>query len=362
MRRCFFLVMMSVLMQRVNAQVQQIFLNEPQSEYISVFKYWKEHNIFQHLDLSLTAGTTGIGLEVSSPITDLFQLRAGFDIMPRFTRELQFGVTIGGEPAANSEKFARMSSLMKDISGYDIEDHVDMIAKPTMHNFKLLVDIFPFKYNRHWHFTAGIYWGPKTVAVADNSAEAMKSLLSVGMYNRMYTNAVSGKAIIDFEKLAMDMGMTEDEAEEFVSKYHLNIRPDELYNRIINAGRLGFYLGYFTHDMIDDNGVEHKKDERYNYEPGADGMVHVTAKANSLKPYLGFGYGGRLFKGCGDWHVSFDAGILIWGGSPGLYTQDGVDIVRDVHGITDQVAEYIDLSKKFKAYPVLNLKITKRIF
>ena len=45
------------------------------SEYIPVFQYWKEHNIFQHLDLSVTAGTTGIGIEASSPLGEYFQLR-----------------------------------------------------------------------------------------------------------------------------------------------------------------------------------------------------------------------------------------------------------------------------------------------
>ena len=35
-------------------------LNEKHSEYIPVAQYWKEHNIFQHLDVSVSAGTTGI--------------------------------------------------------------------------------------------------------------------------------------------------------------------------------------------------------------------------------------------------------------------------------------------------------------
>ena len=75
---------------------------------------------------------------------------------------------------------------MKGFSGYEVEDHVDMLGKPTMNNFKLLLDIFPFKNNKHWHFTAGFYWGPSQFAKADNTTEAMTSLLAVGIYNRMY--------------------------------------------------------------------------------------------------------------------------------------------------------------------------------
>lgn len=338
--------------------------NETQrSEFIPVSQYWKEHNILQHLDLSLTAGSTGIGLELSSPVTDWVQVRAGYDFMPRFTKTLKFGVMIGNEPAANSSKFERMSAMMEMISGYKVEDHVDMIAKPTMNHFKLLVDVFPFKQNRHWHFTAGFYLGSSTIAVADNTTESMASLLSVNMYNRMYEREEQRLPLIDYYGiLTQIMGMTGDEADDFLSKNHLSGIPVELYDRIHNAGRLSFDLGYFNHDMVDDNGVEHKAGERYNFEPGSDAMIHVKAKANKFKPYLGFGYGGRLAKGRDDWQISFDAGALFWGGSPALYTHDGVDLVKDVRGITGQVGRYVDIAKAFKVYPVLNLKITKRIF
>ena len=112
------------------------------SEYIPVFQYWKEHNIFQHLDLSVTAGTTGIGIEASSPIGEYFQLRAGYDYMPRFTAKMKFDVTIGGQPAHQYDaqgnpvesSFDKMQKLMKGFSGYDVEDHVDMVGKPTMNN------------------------------------------------------------------------------------------------------------------------------------------------------------------------------------------------------------------------------------
>ena len=125
------------------------------SEYIPVFQYWKEHNIFQHLDLSVTAGTTGIGIEASSPIGEYFQLRAGYDIMPRFTAKMKFDVTIGGQPAHQYDaqgnpvesSFDKMQKMMKGFSGYDVDDHVDMLGKPTMNNFKLLLDVFPFKNN-----------------------------------------------------------------------------------------------------------------------------------------------------------------------------------------------------------------------
>lgn len=337
--------------------------NEQHSEYIPVSQYWKEHNILQHMDLSVTAGSMGIGLELSSPITDLFQVRVGYEFTPRISTKLKFNMMLGDESAVGSERFERRSQLMESISGYKLEDHVDMIAKPTMNHVKMLLDIFPFKNNRNWHFTAGIYWGPKQIALADNSAESMASLITVGMYNGMYDRAKLGLPLIDFYGILTGiMGMDPDDADEYISQNHLNVIPVDLYDIIISSGRMGFDLGFFVYDMTDSFGVEHKGGERYKLEPGPDGMVRVKAKANSLKPYLGFGYGGRLLKGRDDWQISFDAGALFWGGSPALYTHDGVNIVNDVRGVSGQVGKYIDLAKAFKVYPVLSLKITKRIF
>ncbi len=335
---------------------------ESHSEYIPVWQYWREHNIFQHLDLSVTAGTTGIGLEFSLPIGEYFQLRAGYDYMPRFTAKMKFDILIGGKPAHQYDTngnlvetaFDKMQKLMKSFSGYDVDEHVDMVGKPTMNNFKLLLDVFPFKANKHWHFTAGFYWGPSQFAVADNTTEAMTSLLSVGIYNRIYERAQKRYPLLDWE----DMGISE----EIIDKYHLNFIPTEIYNQIISYGRLGFGLGSFTHDFVDDNGLERKRGEAYNMEPGADGMIHVKAKSNAFKPYVGFGYGGSLSKKRDDWKISFDAGVWFWGGSPKVYTHDGVDIVYDVEGIGGQVGDYVDLFKMFKVYPVLNLKITKSLF
>ena len=336
-------------------------LNEKPSEYIPVFQYWKENNVFQHLDLSVTAGTTGIGIELSSPIGEYMQLRAGYDYMPRFTAKMKFDITIGGKPAHQYDAqgnpvesaFDKMQKMMLGFSGYEVEDHVDMIGKPTMNNFKLLLDFFPFKTNKHWHFTAGFYWGPSQFAMADNTTEAMTSLLAVGIYNRIYERAQKNYPLMDWE----DMGISD----EIIDKYHLNFIPTELYQQIVSYGRLGFTLGTFKHEVVDNDDVVHKAGETYNMEPGDDGMIHVRAKSNPFKPYVGFGYGGNLVKGRDDWKISFDAGVWFWGRTK-LYTHDGIDLLNDVENIGGQVGDYVDLFNAFKVYPVLNLRITKRLF
>lgn len=180
---------------------------ESAKTYIPVTQYWKEHNIFQHLDISLTAGTTGIGIDVASPVGKYVQLRAGYEFMPRFTKRMKFDLTINGEPAIVYDEqgykqettFTQMNDFLYEFTGYDVEDHVDMIGKPTINNFKFLVDVYPFQQNKHWHFTAGFYWGPSRFAYAENSIEFMRTLNAVGIYNQMYNKAVNGEPLIKYE-------------------------------------------------------------------------------------------------------------------------------------------------------------------
>ena len=96
-------------------------------------------------------------------------------------------------------------------------------------------------------------------------------------------------------------------------------------------------------------------------EPGPDHQVHVYAKSSAFKPYLGFGYGGRLVKGRDDWKVSFDAGLMFWG-KPDLYTHDGTNLTKDVENVKGKVGDYVDLIGGLTVYPTISVRFTKTIF
>lgn len=354
--------------------------NMKHSDVIPVFQYWKEHNIFQHLDMSVTAGTTGIGFDFASPVTEWAQLRLGYEFMPRFTKGMSFEMTINGQPARSYDdegnrqetRFDKLREFMYSFTGYDIDDHVEMIGKPTLNNFKFLVDVFPFKNNRHWHFTAGFYWGPSKFAEAVNSTEAMVSLISAGIYNKMYESAKNGDPLISFD------------GDQFPTLSGVGIEmPQEVREKFLKYGDMGFVVGYFSHDITDAEGnvliSKYTTDSDgntiqrpYIVEPDEDSMVRVNATSNSFKPYLGFGYGGNLLKKRDDWKISFDCGAMFWGGTPsltvyhGLKLSDGtyrdVSLTDDVENISGRVGTYVDLFKAFKVYPVLSLRITKRFF
>ena len=351
MNRILSLVALVVLCGAVNGQTPQLQqlqeVEENHSEYIPIWQYWQEHNIFQHLDASVTLGSTGVGIDVSSPMGDFFQLRGGISVMPKFDYKMNFEVQVGEYD--DLDNFNRLAGALESLTGYKVDKSVDMIGNPTWWNAHLLVDVFPFK-NKHWHFTAGVYLGSSKVAKGYNTTEEMASLLAVGIYNRLYEKG------INFEPLVvLPDGRQWPDGEIKMQ--------NQIYYLFKDYGRMGAHIGEYAYDVYDAEGnLLHEKGKPYMMEPDEDGMVKVRVKVNAVRPYLGFGYGGRLLKGNDSYKISFDCGAMFWGGTPHIYTHDGTDLSKDVEHIEWKVGTYVDLLKAFKVFPVLNLRITKKLF
>ena len=96
--------------------------------------------------------------------------------------------------------------------------------------------------------------------------------------------------------------------------------------------------------------------------PDKDDMVKANMKVNAFKPYLGIGYDGHLTKHEDKLTIGFDAGVMLWGGTPHLTSHDGTDLIHDVENINGKVGDYINAIEKFKAFPVLNLRIAYKLF
>ena len=310
----------------------------------------KDFQAFNHLDFSVNIGTTGVGFDIAAPFGEYVQFRTGLEFMPNFEHKMHFDIqSFDDQGNILESKLDKLSATMRDLTGYHVDGTIDMIGKPSFWNFKFLVDVFPFR-NKHWHFTAGIHWGPSRIAEAYNTTEDAPSLFAVGMYNHLYQIAWNNYNGIDTPLITYGDG----------EAVYLDPSIEE---RLRNYGRMGIHVGNYKKDIVDAEGnVIHKKGEPYRMEPNDDSMVKAHAEVNSCKPYLGFGYGGRLFRGDDKYHISFDCGLLFWGGTPNVITHDGTNLSKDVEDINGKVGRYVDLLSSVKAYPVLNLRITRRLF
>ena len=312
---------------------------------------------FNHLNVGVTLGTTGLGVEASMPINNYLWVRSGLSFMPRMEVPMTFEIQVGDDPATSKEKFFKMSSALESFTGKPVSDNVYMTGKAKMWNWNVLFDIYPFQQNQHWRVTAGFFLGPSNVAEAFNQTESMASLVAVDIYNNVY-DKLHGKSKRELAGVKLiDLGPG---YEDVYLDINMLLKMQEMFD---NAGRMGLYLGDYSHDITDaDGNVIHKKGDPYVMTPDDDHMVKADMKVNAFKPYIGFGYDGRLVKGNDRLHVGFDAGIMLWGGKPSLYAHDGTDLIKDVENITGKVGDYVDQMSKLVIYPVANVRFTYTIF
>lgn len=290
---------------------------------------------FQHLEVGLTAGTTGIGFDLATPLSGSIRLRAGYTFVPQFTLSMKFGVGIeedaptldeNGNPIETESKFDKMAAIVEGLTGSTIRDEVTMLATPSMHNFKLLVDIHPFK-NKRWYFTGGIYAGTSVIGRVCNSAEDMPTLYAANMFNNMYDKALEDEPVISWNGMDLYAGPA-----------------------LLEYGRMGFAMG------------QRADGTTYKMEPSEYCMVSVEAHTNAIKPYLGFGYAATALGKEARTNVSVDCGLLFWGGAPDLITHDGTNLTHDITGIEGRIGQYVNIARRFTAYPVISIGVSYLLF
>lgn len=317
----------------------------------------KDPNIFNHLDLSITAGTTGVGFDLAAPIGDYAKLRTGFSAMPRFDLPTTYKIQVGDDATKSKSKFENIANRLEPTLGRKIEPKVGAIRQFTMWNWNVMVDVYPFKQNKHWRFTGGFYLGPSQVAEAFNDTESMPTLMAVNLYNTAY-DKLHGKTrreLTDVQLIDLGTGL-----EDFARDIDDLIILQEKFDRY---GRMGVKMGTYRKDIVDEQGnVIHKEGETYFLEPDENCMVKATMHVNNFKPYAGFGYEGRLVKGNDRYLVSFDCGLMFWGGTPELKTHDGTDLIHDVRDVPGRIGSNVRFIEKFKAFPVLNVRLTRKLF
>ncbi len=291
-----------------------------------------DHLIYKTLDIGVTAGSTGIGLEVSAMPLSFLRLRVGADYMPRFNVPLKFNLDSYRDGALSGSDFSELQDMMRMISGFEVDQKVRMNCKANMVNFKFLVDVFPLR-NKHWYATAGFYWGSSRIGTAINAMEEMPSLLAIGMFNQMYDWVMSTDFIETpiYEDVYLDPDMAE-----------------RLKDKMESMGRVGIHVGEFA------DGTP------YMMEPDTDGTVKADMKVNSFKPYLGLGYTTAIGKDRRT-NIGIDCGVLFWGGRPKIITHENVDLSNDVNNIAGKVGDYVGVAKSLKVYPVVNLRLAYTI-
>lgn len=317
--------------------------------------------LFSHLDIATTVGSTGVGIDIATPVTPWLSVRAGASIMPRINIPFQYVFSAGDVTGGSKEDyktdastFTKMSDLFYSITGTKIHRGVNMDRHTMLDNVKLLFDFYPLR-NKHWHATAGFYYGSRTFAYGRNIPEDAPTFVSVGFYNELYRKAVNNEPLMS------------SNGTEF---------PEDIRQKFITYGRVHVFCGKYTHDILDDNGnVVHKEGDSFYLEPDENGEMIVDARVNRFRPFLGFGYSGRMMKNDDHWRIGFEAGAMLWGGIPEVIVkrreQDmtsptahyyELNLMDDIRELPYYAQKEADLVNKLPVFPVLELRLSYRLF
>ncbi len=132
--------------------------------------------VFNNVSVGVGIGTTGISLDVATPVTPYVALRGGMDIFPSV--KIKTHLKINETPAV-----------------YTGPDRFDVEGKTTLTTGHLLADVYPFKKSA-FHVTVGAYFGKSKIITVKNSQDGVLS--QVAEYNRMFPDNKIGLAMGDF--------------------------------------------------------------------------------------------------------------------------------------------------------------------
>ncbi|MCQ2132164.1 MAG: hypothetical protein MJY90_02400 [Bacteroidaceae bacterium] len=178
-------------------------------------------------------------------------------------------------------------------------NNIDIEGKVGMTNGKLLIDVYPFR-KSSFHITAGAYVGTSKVLKVKNTSGI----------NEL-------KLIYDFNQYGADL-------------YH--------------TGKIGAEVG------------------DYLLTPTKSGVIDAYAKMASVKPYAGIGFG-RAVQTKSRIGVSCDLGVMLWN-EPEFYcnSADGYFRLSDDATVSGDNGGAIKSLSKLSVYPVLNVRLTYRLF
>ncbi len=348
-----------------------------------------QHNgWFNHIDVAFTAGTSGLGFDLATPMSGWARLRMGGTFRPQshYSANIEAEIAEGLPQEVQEQRFDKLSGLMKAFMNVAPERNIEMEGTMKMNNFKMLVDIFPIKRHRNFRVTAGFYYGNGTLIAGRNTDLDVNTLSAISTYNMMYTKALDGE-FLDMSELGIHI---DGEIKQAVIDKLKGWGEIPAQNGVTAYAEHGISLpmGTYAHDIIAQQDIYdrkgnlmHKKgevvrqaNETVRLTPDNMDMINMDVRVNKFKPYIGMGYECAITKDKRT-KVALDAGIIFWGGKPsatvnvpigmdseGNSISQTIDLVQDVNGIPGDMGDHIGTLKDYSVFPEISLRLSQRIW
>lgn len=259
-----------------------------------------DKNVFNHLSVGVSVGTTGAGFEVGTTICPVLTLRAGMDFMPNFN--VGTTVNVDRPEALKNVSGELLATRYIDIPDYGVD--IDVKGTPNKTQGKAFLDIYPGR-NSAFHFTVGATFGSSTLATIKATDKAIAAV--------------------------------------------------ELYNDDVRNGYLMAEPGHPNGFDIELEGysVGHSK-----------GRVRLDAQVMAVRPYFGIGVGRTVPRHRVGAKFELGAEYMGKIKLVDAYANNGAGytITQDTPGISSDFRDVLKYVDKVPVYPTLKLTIFGRIF
>ena len=257
-----------------------------------------DNNVLRHYSLSVGGGTTGITADMGTMVTDYLGLRGGVDYMPKLTYSVWLDMDAVNLSAKEILSQHEVPSSLRE--RYGIPEKVQVQSKYNNFTGHALLDIYPFKGNG-FHLTVGSYFGK------------------------------SGSKLV--EAYNKEDGVLKGVADFNARRGVFVIVPQE-YGDI--AARLG----------------------SYNVKPDDQGNVNAYLQVNSIRPYVGLGYGRAVPRS--SVNCQLDLGVQFWG-TPRVYNGvNGEQLTSE--GAKGEDGGVLKIISDLSVFPVLSIRLSGRLF
>ena len=267
-----------------------------------------DQQIFNHVGIGISVGTTALGINASTVLTPYFGIRAGVNVWPLFKVHSKLHLRLESDGREPGDCWKYLQEVNQQLSAgewvppsiADIMD-VDVKVLPKLTAGHVLFDYYPFPRHSSFHLTAGAHIGTGTVVNLHNRREGI--LMPITIWNQV---------------------LAKPEMQPVVEEHHLR--------------RIGVALG------------------DYFIMPDEEGNLNARIRVSGFRPYLGLGFGRAVPHkriGC-----QFDLGLQFWG-SPKVFV-NGEELQPDKVG--EDLNDVLSLVSRIKVFPVLNFRLVGRIF
>jgi len=264
----------------------------------------KTVSAFSNLSLGVEFfSTTGLGLEIATPLSPNFALRGGISMFP-ISYSTTFGAPvdqsimsdINNAIASQPQIATILAQKGLPTRSEDISTDVNATASLNLVNGKLLVDYYPSA-KRAFHITAGVYIGSSDLFKVKGKMDQANEVLNV----------------------LKDNGVKDNNGVDFIDRSYVI-------------------------------------DQEKGYQITGKDITNITGsvKINTVKPYLGLGFGRAVPKSRVG--VTFEIGAF-YHGTPALKS-DNENIQKLIDG---ELSGLTEVFNKLSIYPVVSLKLNFRI-